>query len=107
MREPEQQLNLTKVSGWPLARKDIDLTAFLAENPTFEGFLKRPDNFQLYVTPAVAEFDEIETKLATHLVEGYADFANLAGNPDKIKTLLDGWAKETNDILKANGHFGG
>lgn len=107
MREPEQQLNLTKVSGWPLARRDIDMTGFLAENPGFEGFLKKPDNFTLYVTPAVPEFDEIETKLATHLVEGYADYQNLAGQPDKIKALLDTWATETNDILKANGHYGG
>ena len=107
MREPEQQQNLTKVSGWLFARKDIDLTQFLADNPTYEGFLKRPDNFQLYVTPPIAEFDEIETKLATHLVAGDADFANLAGQPDKIKTLLDGWAQESNDILKSNDHFGG
>jgi multiple sugar transport system substrate-binding protein len=107
MREPEQQLNLTKVSGWPEARKDIDLTQFLAENPGFEGFLKKPANFVLYVTPPISEFDEIETKLATHLVEGYADYANLAGQPDKIKALLDGWATETNDILKANNHYGG
>jgi multiple sugar transport system substrate-binding protein len=107
MREPEQQLNLTKVSGWPLARRDIDMTSFLAENPGFEGFLKKPENFTLYVTPAIPEFDEIETKLATHLVEGYADYANLAGQPDKIKALLDTWAAETNDILKANDHYGG
>jgi multiple sugar transport system substrate-binding protein len=107
MREQDQQLLLTKVSGWPEARTDLDLTAFLKENPTFEGFLKKPANFQLYVTPPIAEFDEIETKLATHLVEGYADFENLAGQPDKIKTLLDGWAQETNDILKANNHYGG
>ncbi len=107
MREPDQQLNLTKVSGWPEARRDMDLTAFLAENPTYEGFLKKPASFQLYVTPPIAEFDEIETKLATHLVEGYADFANLSGHPDKVKALLDGWAQETNDILKANGHSGG
>lgn len=107
MREPEQQLLLTKISGWPAARRDLDLTAFLAENPTFEGFLKKPDNFVLYVTPPISEFDEIETKLATHLVEGYADYQNLAGQPDKIKALLDGWAQETNDILKANNHFGG
>jgi multiple sugar transport system substrate-binding protein len=107
MREPAQQQNLTKVSGWLFARKDVDLTQFLQDNPTYEGFLKRPDNFQLYVTPPIAEFDEIETKLATHLVDGYADYQNLAGQPDKIKTLLDGWANETNDILKANDHFGG
>jgi multiple sugar transport system substrate-binding protein len=107
MREPEQQLNLTKVSGWPEARKDIDLTQFLVENPGFEGFLKKPANFVLYVTPPISEFDEIETKLATHLVEGYADYQNLAGSPDKIQALLNTWATETNDILKANNHFGG
>ena len=109
MREPEQQINLVKVSGWPPARQDLGpaLDAFLAENPTFEGFLKKPANFTLTVTPAVAEFDEIETKLATHLVEAYADYANLAGQPDKIQTLLNTWADETNQILKDNGHYGG
>jgi multiple sugar transport system substrate-binding protein len=109
MREPAQQINLVKVSGWPPARQDLgaDLDAFLAENPTYEGFLKKPDGFTLTVTPPIAEFDEIETKLATHLVEGYADFANLAGNPDKIQELLNTWADETNTILKDNGHFGG
>ena len=61
----------------------------------------------LTVTPPIAEFDEIETKLATHLVEAYADFANLAGQPDKIQELLNTWAEETNQILKDNGHFGG
>ena len=107
MREQEQQINLLKVSGWLPARTDLDLAAFLAENPTYEGFLKRPAGFQLTVTPPIAEFDEIETKLATHLVEAYADFANLAGNPDKIQTLLNTWADESNQILKDNGHFGG
>ncbi len=107
LREQDQQINLLKVSGWLPARSDLDMTAFLAENPTFEGFLKRPDGFQLTTTPAIPEFDEIETKLATHLVEAYADFANLAGNPDKVQALLNTWADETNQILKDNGHFGG
>jgi multiple sugar transport system substrate-binding protein len=109
MREPAQQINLIRVSGWPPARQDLgaDLDTFLAENPTYEGFLKKPADFALTVTPPIAEFDEIETKLATHLVDGYADWKNLAGNPDKIKALLDSWAEETNQILKDNGHFGG
>lgn len=109
MREPAQQINLVRVSGWPPARQDLgaDLETFLAENPAYEAFLKKPANFSLTVTPPISEFDEIETKLATHLVEGYADFANLAGNPDKIQTLLNTWADETNQILKDNNHFGG
>lgn len=106
LREQEQQLSLVTTSGWLPARNDLDLTAFLAANPTYEGFLKHPDGYTLTVTPPIAEFDEIETKLATHLVEGYADFANLAGNPDKIQALLNGWADETNSILKANNHYG-
>ena len=108
MREPAQQINLVKMSGWPPARQDLgaDLDAFLAQNPTYEGFLKKPASFSLTVTPPISEFDEIETKLATHLVEGYADFENLAGNPDKIQALLNTWAAETNDILKKNNHYG-
>jgi multiple sugar transport system substrate-binding protein len=107
LREPEQQLNLLKVSGWLPARQGLDLDAFLAENPTYSGFLQGREDLQLTVTPPIAEFDEIETKLASHLVEGYADYANLAGNPDKIQELLNGWAEETNQILKDNDHFGG
>jgi multiple sugar transport system substrate-binding protein len=107
MREQEQQLELLKISGWLPARKDLDTAAFLAENPTYEGFFNRPDGFQLTVTPPIAEFDEIETKLATHLVDGYADYQNLAGQPDKIQALLNTWADETNQILQANDHYGG
>jgi len=107
MREQDQQINLLRVSGWLPARKDLDTAAFLAENPTFEGFLKRPDGFQLTVTPPIAEFDEIETKIATHLVDAYADYENLAGNDAKIQELLNTWADETNQILKDNGHYDG
>jgi multiple sugar transport system substrate-binding protein len=107
MREQDQQINLLSISGWLPARKDLDMASFLAANPTFEGFLKRPDGFQLTTTPAIAEFDEIETKLATHLVEAYADFANLSGNTSKLQELLNTWADETNQILKDNGHYGG
>ena len=47
MREPDQQLNLVKISGWPPGPPGprADLEAFLAENPTYEGFLKKPANF--------------------------------------------------------------
>lgn len=107
LREQDQQLSLVTISGWLPARNDLDLAAFLEANPTFSGFLQKPDDFQLTVTPPIAEFDEIETKLATHLVEAYADFANLSGSPDKIQALLNTWAEETNQILKDNGHFAG
>ena len=107
LKEQEQQISMVTISGWLPARKDLDLTAFLQANPTYQGFFTHPADFKLTYTPPIPEFDEIETKLATHLVTGYADFANLAGQPDKIQTLLNTWADETNSILKTNGHFGG
>lgn len=107
MTEQDQQLSLASIAGWMPARKDLDLTDFLKANPTYEGFLKRPDGFKLTLTPPLPEFDEIETKLATNLVAAYADYANLTGQPDKIQALLNKWADETNQILKKNNHFGG
>jgi multiple sugar transport system substrate-binding protein len=107
MREQEQQLSLLTISGWLPARHDLDLTEFLTANPTYSGFLTGRDSLTLTVTPPIAEFDEIETKLATHLVDGYADYQNLAGNPTKIQDLLNTWADETNQILKTNGHYDG
>lgn len=104
MTEQEQQLTIPTIAGWLPSRKDLDLTAFLAANPGYEGFLKKPDGMKISLTPPLAEFDELETKLATHLVDAYADYANLAGQPDKIQALLNTWAEETNQILAKNGH---
>jgi multiple sugar transport system substrate-binding protein len=101
---PEQQLTIPPIAGWLPSRKDLDLTAFLAANPGYEGFLKKPDGMKVSLTPPISEFDELETKLATHLVDAYADYANLAGKPDKIQTMLNTWADETNQILATNGH---
>lgn len=105
LTEQPQQLDIPTIAGWIPARADLDLTAFLSANPGFEGFLKKPANFTKQLTPPISEFDELETKLATHLVDAYADFENLSGNPAKIQALLDTWAAETNEILKTNGHF--
>jgi multiple sugar transport system substrate-binding protein len=104
LTEQDQQLLIPPTAGWLPSRKDLDLTAFLAANPGYEGFLKKPAGLKVSLTPPIAEFDELETKLATHLVDAYADYANLAGKPDKIQALLNTWADETNQILAANGH---
>ena len=106
LTEQEQQLTIPPIAGWLPSRKDLDLTAFLAANPGYEGFLKKPDGIKISLTPPLPEFDELETKLATHLVDAYADYANLAGQPDKIQALLNTWAEETNQILAKNGHGG-
>jgi multiple sugar transport system substrate-binding protein len=104
LTEQPQQLLIPPIAGWLPSRKDLDLTSFLAANPGYEGFLKKPAGLKVSLTPPIAEFDELETKLATHLVDAYADYANLAGNPDKIQTMLNTWADETNSILAQNGH---
>jgi multiple sugar transport system substrate-binding protein len=104
LTDPEQQLSIPTISGWLPVRKDMDLTAFLAANPGYEGFFTKPSGMTTSLTPPLAEFDELETKLATHLVDAYADYANLAGKPDKIQALLNTWADETNQILAKGGH---
>jgi multiple sugar transport system substrate-binding protein len=104
LTEQDQQLTIPTIAGWLPSRKDLDLTAFLAANPGYEGFLKKPDGLKISLTPPLAEFDELETKLATHLVDAYADYANLAGKPDKVQALLNTWADETNQILAKGGH---
>jgi multiple sugar transport system substrate-binding protein len=104
MTAQEQQLTIPPIAGWLPSRKDLDLSGFLAANPGYEGFLKKPDGMKVSLTPPIAEFDELETKLATHLVDAYADYANLSGHPDKIQAMLNTWADETNQILAQNGH---
>ena len=101
LTEQDQQLEhpARSPAGCPPARTSTS-TAFLAANPGYEGFLKKPEGLKVYAdAAAIAEFDELETKLATHLVDAYADYANLAGKPDKIQTMLNSWADETNQIL--------
>ena len=107
LSEPEQQISVVELSGWIPSRSDLNMTDFLKANPAYQGFFDRPKDLKLTLTPPLPEFDEIETKLATHLVDAYADYANLAGQPDKIQALLNTWADETNQILKKNGHFAG
>ncbi|MEO8228600.1 MAG: extracellular solute-binding protein [Chloroflexota bacterium] len=104
LTDQPQQLDLVTTAGWLPARADLDLTEFLKANPGYEGFLKKPAGIKTTLAPPIPEWDEIETKLATHLVDAYADYANIAGNTTKIQSLLDEWAAETNAILKANGH---
>lgn len=106
LTEQEQQLSIATIAGWLPARSDLDTTAFLKQNPGYEGFLNLPNNYAFFGSPKLPEFDELETKLATHLVDAYTD-SSLAGNPAKIRAMLDTWAAETNDILKKGGHFGG
>jgi len=107
LTEQQQQMSIAEIAGWLPARVDLDYTEFVNKNPGWAGFLKVPSSYAYFTSPKLPEFDELETKLATHLVDAYKDYANLAGNPTKIKELLDTWAAESNDILKKGGHYDG
>ena len=105
LTDQTQQLDIVTTAGWMPARADLDLNDFLAANPGYEGFLNQPKDLAINFYAPIPEYDEIITKLATHLVDAYADYANLSANPDQIQALMDGWAAETKEILKANGHL--
>jgi multiple sugar transport system substrate-binding protein len=105
LTDQDQQLSIPTISGWLPTRANLDLTAFLGANPGYAGFFKTPAGFTYVFNPKLPEFDELETKLADHLVTAYADYATLSGNPTKIQGLLDTWAAETNAILQANGNL--
>jgi hypothetical protein len=53
----------------------------------------------------LGEYDEIQTKMATRLAAIYLD-AKLAADPVALKKALSDMAKETDDILKREGHYG-
>jgi multiple sugar transport system substrate-binding protein len=105
LTDQQQQLDLVTIAGWMPARADLDVTEFLVANPGYKGFFEQPPGMTTDFYAPIPEYDEIITKLATHLVDAYADFENLSGNPAKIQELLDTWAAETKEILKANDHL--
>jgi multiple sugar transport system substrate-binding protein len=105
MTDQEQQLDVVTTAGWTPARADLDLKDFLVAHPEYEGFLNQPKDLKIDWYAPIPEYDEIITKLATHLVDAYADYENLSANPDQIQPLMDGWAEETKELLRTNGHL--
>jgi multiple sugar transport system substrate-binding protein len=105
LTDQPQQLSIATTAGWLPTRADLDLTEFKKANAGYEGFFTMPAGFTFIFNPKLPEFDELETKLATHLADAYTDYANLAGDTAKIQSLLDTWAAETNEILRKNGHL--
>lgn len=96
---------LLRVSGWLPQRQDADLKAILDAQPAYKAFLFSDPNYQLFVYPMLPEYDEIQTKMAERLVKIYLD-QSLANNPEGLKKALSEMAKETDDILKREGHYG-
>jgi multiple sugar transport system substrate-binding protein len=105
LTDQPQQLSIATAAGWLPTRADLDLTEFKKANAGYEGFFTMPAGFTFIFNPKLPEFDELETKLATHLADAYTDYADLAGDTAKIHSLLDTWAAETNQILDKNGHL--
>ncbi len=102
-----QQQSIATISGWVPARIDLDYSALTAQQPAWAAMLVKDPNYQAgyqtdYLLP---EWDEIETKLATHLVATYTD-KSLVDNPTGALQRLQQFADETNSILKAHNDFG-
>lgn len=102
MMKPENQVELMRMTGWQPAREDLNLESLFKEVPQYKSFFEKRE---LETYPALPEFDEIMTKFADRLANKAFTDASLVDNPDKIKALLAEAAKETNDILKQNGHL--
>ncbi len=96
---------LLDTAGWLPQRQDADLKASLAKSPQYQAFLFNDPNYTIYTYPTLAEYDEIQTKLAERLTKAFLD-GSLVDNPAGIDKFLQEAAQETDDILKRNNHYG-
>jgi multiple sugar transport system substrate-binding protein len=104
--QQEQYLNLLLTDiGWIPQRQDYAYAEALKARPQYAAFTFKDPNYKLFVTPAIASFDELETKLADRLSKAYLD-SSLLDNEAKMKQVLADAAKETDDILKKAGIYG-
>lgn len=91
--------------GWLPVRKDVDLSPVLEKNPAYGAFVFTDDEYDEFAPPALACFDEIETKLAERIIAAFLD-SSLLDNEAGMKKVLEDAAAETNAILKRNNVFG-
>ncbi len=101
----ENQNFLLENVGWIPVRQDVDYSPVTSKIPQFSGFVYNAPDYESYTSPAIACFDEIETKFAERLFLAFQD-KSLAGNDAKIKQVMDESAEETNAILKRNNLYG-
>ncbi len=99
--------SIATISGWLPARVDLDYSALIAQQPAWGAFLVKDPSYQAgYQTDyPLDEWDEIETKLADHLVATYTD-KSLVDNPAGALQKLQQFADESNSILKAHDDYG-
>jgi multiple sugar transport system substrate-binding protein len=94
-----------KDQGWIPPRTDIDFSDIFEIYPEYRAAFEFPEGYRLWLYPPLAQSDEIITKFAERIAEGFKD-SSLAGNRKAIRTLLDKIAEETNSILKDAGLLG-
>lgn len=92
-------------SGWLPQRQDADLKASFDKIPQYQAFVFNDPAYNIYTYPTLPEYDEIQTKLAERLTKAFLD-ASLVDNPAGINKFLEEAAKETDDILRRNNHYG-
>lgn len=102
-----QQESIATLSGWLPARIDLDYSDLIKQQPAWGAFLVKDPAYQAgYQTDyPLDEWDEIETKLADHLVATYTD-KSLVDNPTGALQRLQQFADESNSILKAHNDYG-
>ncbi len=104
--QQEQYLNLLLLDiGWIPQRQDYPYTDALKARPQLAAFVFKNPEYKLFTTPAIASFDEIETKLAERLSKAFLD-SSLLDNTAGMKKVLEDAAKETDDILKKANLYG-
>ncbi len=102
----EQNLNyLLAEIGWIPQRQDFKYEETLKKSPQFAAFTFKDPNYKLFTAPNIAQFDEIQTKLAERLAKAYLD-SSLLNNDAGMKKVLDDAAKESDDILKKANLYG-
>lgn len=100
----ESMIKFHHLGGYQPARKDLDVETLVANVEQREAFFKNFDTVYTYV--AIDEFQEIMVKMADKLLGAY-ERPELLADDEALWAFIDDMAKETNALLKENGHFGG
>ena len=101
----EWSLQLTTMSGWVAARRDVDWSPLLAKIPQYQNFVAMPKEVEFYPEPLLGSWNEIETRLADQLPGAYAD-TSLKADPKKLADLVHKWAMQTDQLLKDSDLYG-
>jgi multiple sugar transport system substrate-binding protein len=99
---PENLRWLLENVGWLPNRQDVDYADIIAATPGLDGFINIPDDQVLFTVPPIEPIDEIQTRLAEHLVRAFTD-RSLVDNEAGIRAVLQTAADETNEILRRAG----